>query len=190
MTTNVILCGVGGQGTLLASNILAETALKSGFDVKKSEVHGMAQRGGSVVSQVKFGKEVRSPLIRKGEADILISFEQLEALRWADYTRPHGLIITSNQKILPMSVSAGNSKYPENIIEILKNHFPKVLSFDVLAEATALGNPKCVNIILMGILAKNLPLFNKDAWIEVICEMIPPKILELNKKAFERGWEL
>ncbi|MBF0546842.1 MAG: indolepyruvate oxidoreductase subunit beta [Candidatus Riflebacteria bacterium] len=190
MTTNILLCGVGGQGTLLASNILAETALKSGNDVKKSEVHGMAQRGGSVVSHVKFGREVFSPLIRKGECDILLSFERLEALRWSEFLRPTGTIIMNDQKILPMSVSAGDAKYPDDIPGMLKKSFAKVLTFDALSKAKELGNAKCVNVVLLGILARNLPMFSVDNWLEVIAERIPPKILEINKKAFHCGWEM
>ncbi len=119
MTTNILLCGVGGQGTLLASNLIADCAMKAGFDVKKSEIHGMAQRGGSVVSHVRFGDKIASPIIRKGEADIVLSFEELEALRWAEYLKPDGIVITNSQKILPMYVSSGSEKYPENIPDIL-----------------------------------------------------------------------
>src|SRR5574344_2973584 len=121
MTTNILLCGVGGQGTLLASNLLAECAMEAGFDVKKSEIHGMAQRGGSVVSHVRFGEKIDSPIIRKGECDILLSFEELESIRWAEYLKKDGLIITNSQHILPMSVSAGNAVYPKNIQEILSS---------------------------------------------------------------------
>ena len=148
MTTNILLCGVGGQGTLLASNLIAECAMAAGFDVKKSEIHGMAQRGGSVVSHVRFGENIASPIIRKGEADIVLSFEQLEAIRWAEYLKPDGIIITNSQKILPMSVSAGNEKYPENIPDILSQSSIQTVCVDAIGTASKLGNQKCLNVVL------------------------------------------
>ncbi len=186
--TNVLLCGVGGQGTLLAGNIIAEAAMRKGLDVKKSEVHGMAQRGGSVVSHVRFGKKVESPLIRKGECDILLSFEQLESLRWSEFLKPGGTILSNSQRILPMSVSAGSSVYPDGIFEHLKKIPAEVAVVDGIGIATGLGNPKCVNVVLLGALAKRLEMIEKDLWKEVIVSRLPPKLHELNLKAFEAGW--
>ncbi len=187
---NILLCGVGGQGTLLASNVLAEAAMESGFDVKKSEVHGMAQRGGSVVSHVRFGEKVNSPLIRMGECDLLLSFEFLEALRWASYMKATGKIIVNTQKILPMSVSAGNSKYPENIEETLRKNVSSVFAIDGTGNAEKLGNAKCLNVVLLGILSREVPVIKKEVWKEVLKRRIPQKLLDLNLKAFEVGWNL
>jgi len=188
MTTNILLCGVGGQGTLLAGNLISECAMVAGFDVKKSEVHGMAQRGGSVVSHVRFGKVVHSPLIRKGEGDILLAFEQLEALRWAEFIKPKGTIIVGTQKILPMTVSAGNAVYPGDIITTLEKMSFHVTAVDALETAKGLGNAKCVNVVLLGLLANQLGKIEKEIWLEVLEDKIPQKLLELNMKAFEAGW--
>ncbi len=193
MTTNILLCGVGGQGTLLASNLIAECAMAAGFDVKKSEIHGMAQRGGSVVSHVRFGESIASPIIRKGEADIVLSFEELEAIRWAEYLKPDGIVITNSQKILPMSVSAGNDVYPENIPEILSKSSIQNICVDAAGKAVALGNQKCLNVILLGVLAKKLTMIEPKLWKEVISNKFankPAKVSELNMKAFEAGWAM
>jgi indolepyruvate ferredoxin oxidoreductase beta subunit len=190
MTTNILLCGVGGQGTLLASNLLAECAMESGHDVKKSEIHGMAQRGGSVVSHVRFGEKIASPIIRKGECDILLAFEELEALRWSEYLRPNGLVICNCQNILPMSVSAGNSVYPPQIIEKLGKLSIEVLAVDAIGKAKELGNQKCLNVVLLGVLARKLEAIQKETWEKMIEKRVPPKYLELNKKAFVSGMEL
>lgn len=190
MTTNILLCGVGGQGTLLASNILAETAMLAGFDVKKSEVHGMAQRGGSVVSHVRFSEKVHSPLIRKGECDLLLAFEELEALRWSEFLKPNGTVLMNTQKILPMSVSAGNGTYPEGIRDRLLKLPAQVTAVDALGKAVELGNPKCVNVVLLGMLAKRLPILPRKTWEEVLMTRVPAKFRELNTKAFDAGWTL
>jgi indolepyruvate ferredoxin oxidoreductase beta subunit len=190
MTTNILLCGVGGQGTLLASNLLAESAMENGFDVKKSEIHGMAQRGGSVVSHVRYGDKIASPIIRKGECDILLAFEELEALRWSEFLRPDGLIISNAQNILPMSVSAGNSTYPAKINEKLGQLSVEVISVDAIGKAKELGNQKCLNVVLLGVLARKLEGMKEEVWVEQIEKRVPPKFLELNKKAFEAGWNL
>lgn len=190
MTTNILLCGVGGQGTLLASNLIAECAMAAGFDVKKSEIHGMAQRGGSVVSHVRFGENIASPIIRKGEADIVLSFEQLEAIRWAEYLKPDGIIITNSQKILPMSVSAGNEKYPENIPDILSQSSIQTVCVDAIGTASKLGNQKCLNVVLLGVLAKKLTMIDQNLWSEMIKKKVPAKLQELNLKAFEAGLAL
>ncbi|HEY9071154.1 MAG TPA: indolepyruvate oxidoreductase subunit beta [Candidatus Ozemobacteraceae bacterium] len=188
--TNILLCGVGGQGTLLASNLIAECAMEAGFDVKKSEVHGMAQRGGSVVSHVRFGPAIHSPLIRIGEADLLLAFEQLEALRWSEFLKPGGLVLMNTQKILPMSVSAGDGVYPEDIAGKLAALPAQVTAVDALGAAEKLGNAKCLNVVLVGLLAKRLPAISREIWLAGLKKRIPAKLLELNQKAFEAGWNL
>jgi indolepyruvate ferredoxin oxidoreductase beta subunit len=190
MTTNILLCGVGGQGTLLASNLLAECAMEAGFDVKKSEIHGMAQRGGSVVSHVKFGDKIDSPIIRKGECDILLAFEELEALRWSEFLKPDGIILTNAQNIMPMSVSAGDSKYPEKIIEKITSLSANVISVDAIGKAKELGNQKCLNVVLLGVLARKVPQIGESIWKKMIDKKVPQKFLELNRKAFDAGWNL
>lgn len=190
MTTNILLCGVGGQGTLLASNLLAECAMHAGYDVKKSEIHGMAQRGGSVVSHVRFGEKISSPIIRKGECDILLAFEELEALRWTEFLKPGGLVISNAQNILPMSVSAGNAVYPKNITEKLAALSARVISVDAIGKARDLGNQKCLNVVLLGVLAKQIPAIKAEIWPELINKMVPAKLQELNQKAFKTGWNL
>jgi len=190
MTRNILLCGVGGQGTLLASNLLAECAMEAGFDVKKSEIHGMAQRGGSVVSHVRFGERICSPIIRKGECDILLAFEELEALRWTEYLKPGGLVISNSQNILPMSVSAGNAKYPENITETFAKISAEVTSVDAIGKARELGNQKCLNVVLLGVLARRVTEIKPEIWPEMIKKMVPQRLQELNQKAFKTGWEL
>ena len=190
MAMNILLCGVGGQGTLLASNLLAECAMQAGYDVKKSEIHGMAQRGGSVVSHVRFGKDIASPVIRKGECDILLSFEELEAMRWSHFLKPGGKIVCNKQNILPMSVSAGNSVYPTNIIDKMSKLNAEIMLVDAIGKAKELGNQKCLNVVLLGVLAKKLKDIDENIWMEMIEKRIPAKLLDLNKKAFETGWNL
>ncbi|HNW33766.1 MAG TPA: indolepyruvate oxidoreductase subunit beta [Candidatus Ozemobacteraceae bacterium] len=188
--TNILLCGVGGQGTLLASNLLAECAMEAGFDVKKSEVHGMAQRGGSVVSHVRFGPAIHSPLIRFGEADIILAFEQLEALRWSEFLKPGGLVLMNTQKILPMSVSAGDGVYPDGISARIAALPASVSAVDALGAAQSLGNAKCLNVVLLGVLAKRLPSIKHEIWQGGLEKRIPAKLLDLNIRAFEAGWNL
>lgn len=188
--TNVILCGVGGQGTLLASNVLAETAMQAGFDVKKSEVHGMAQRGGSVVSHVRFGKAVASPLVRRGAAQLLLAFEELEALRWSPFLAAGGRVLVNRQRILPMSVSAGTSKYPDDVLECLRRVPAEVTAVDAIGCASGLGNPKCLNVVLLGVLARTMPALPRPLWEETLRRRLAPKLIDLNLKAFAAGWEL
>lgn len=185
---SIMLVGVGGQGTLLASRVLGNVALKENFDVKVSEVHGMSQRGGSVVTYVKFANKVFSPLIEKGEADIILSFEQLEALRWIPYLKPDGKMIINEQKISPMPVIIGKAKYPENILQNIKEHYKNTVTIDALKAARESGNIKAVNIVLLGVLAKTSGI-KKETWIDAIKETVPPKFLEINLKAFESGYE-
>lgn len=186
---NIMIVGVGGQGTLLASRILGNVALKKSYDVKVSEVHGMSQRGGSVVTYVKLGKKVFSPIVEKGDADIIIAFEQLESLRWIDYLKNTGKLIVNEQKINPMPVIIGKAKYPENIIEKIKDNYKNVVSVDALSIAKNCGNIKAVNMVLIGLLAKSTDI-EKDIWLESIMETVPQKFIDLNMKAFEEGYKL
>ena len=189
-TKSIMIVGVGGQGTLLTSRILGGITTHAGFDVKLSEEHGMAQRGGSVVSHVRFGESIASPIIRKGEADIVLSFEELEAIRWAEFLKPDGIVITNSQKILPMSVSAGSDKYPENIPDILSRSSIANICVDAIGKAIELGNQKCLNVVLLGVLAHKLPMIDSNLWKESIKEKVPQKLQELNLKAFDAGWSL
>jgi len=186
---NIMLVGVGGQGTLLASRVLGTVALKKSYDVKVSEVHGMSQRGGNVVTYVKFGEKVYSPIIEKGEADIILAFEQLEALRWIEYLKKDGMMIINDQKIDPMPVIIGKAKYPESIIEKIKENYQNILSLDALSIAKQCGNIKAVNTVLIGVMAANTRV-EKQIWIEAMSEVIPQKFLEVNLKAFEEGYKL
>ncbi len=180
------MAGVGGQGVIMASDLLSEVLLKSGFDVKKSEVHGMAQRGGSVVSHVRFGEEVLSPLIKKGSADILFSLELLESLRYIDYLKNETVIILNDYSLNPPSVSLGVDKYPEGIYELLKGSFPNVSLIKGLEIAEGLGNPKAVGTVILGHLSKYIDIA-ADKWTEVMKDNLPKKILEINLNAFDAG---
>lgn len=188
MTKSIMLVGVGGQGTLLASRILGNVFLKNGFDVKVSEVHGMSQRGGSVVTYVRYGDKVNSPVIDKGEADIIISFEQMEAARWTSYLKKDGKLITNLQKLDPMPVITGAASYNENIIEKLKTLDIDVTAIDALELAQKAGSAKAVNVVLMGVLSKILD-FPEDCWQTVLVECVPVKAVEINRKAFLLGRE-
>ncbi len=185
--SNILIVGVGGQGTLLASVLLGNLALLKGYDVKLSEVHGMAQRGGSVVTHVKISEgTVSSPLIEEGDADIIIAFEELEAYRWLPYLKKGGTMYVNTQQILPMPVIMGKAEYPENIMEVLQENAGAVKAFDALSIAEECGSVKAVNVVLLGAASKDLP-FDESAWIKVIEENVKPKFVELNKKAFEMG---
>ncbi|MDX9788091.1 MAG: indolepyruvate oxidoreductase subunit beta [Desulfobacterales bacterium] len=188
-TTNVIVVGTGGQGVVLASEILSDVAMRCGFDAKKSEIHGMSQRGGIVTSHVRFSKKVASPLIMEGEADILLSFELAEAVRWLHFLRPEGRVITSLQKIIPPAVYAGMGRYPENAVDMLRERTPNPILVDALPMADALGNPRLVNTILLGI-ASNLLNLPVDQWQAVIAERVPPKFKALNLLAFGKGRQI
>ncbi|MBF7081487.1 indolepyruvate oxidoreductase subunit beta [Desulfallas sp. Bu1-1] len=183
---DVLMVGVGGQGTILASKVLAAAARAAGYDVKMSEIHGMAQRGGSVVTQVRLGEKVHSPLISEGEADVILAFEQLEALRWLPYLKPGGTIIINNQRIYPVPVLAGAAEYPENIIGKIKERVTSVLVLDALQKAIECGNAKAANVVLLGALAKQLPIEEK-IWREALAATVPPRFLEVNQKAFNEG---
>lgn len=187
--TNVLICGTGGQGVLLASDILAEVAMDSGFDVKKSEVHGMAQRGGSVVSHVRYGEKVHSPLIPDGAANVVLAFEKLEALRYLDFLKPGGSLIVNDIEIYPVPVAAGLDTYPENILEYLRGNIPSLGICDAVRIAAEVGNPRTANVVLLGVLARRLDL-PQDKWIEVIRNHVPPKTIDVNIAAFHRGYGL
>lgn len=182
-----MIVGVGGQGTLLASRVLGNVALKMQWDVKVSEVHGMSQRGGSVVTYVKMGPKIYSPLVEKGEADVILAFEKLEAFRWADYLKSDGQMLINDQRIDPMPVIIGKAKYPERITETLAAKAPGTIAIDALKIAKKCGNIKAVNIVLLGFLAKSAPI-PKPVWLEAIREVVPLKVLDVNMKAFEAGY--
>lgn len=186
-TKNIMIVGVGGQGTLLASKLLGYVLLNSGYDVKVSEVHGMSQRGGSVVTYVRFGSKVYSPVIDKGEADIILAFEKLEAARWLEYLKPGGQIIVNTQEIEPMPVITGSMEYPCKLIRKMEDAGAKVDAEDFLTLASKAGSSKAVNIALMGRLSKYFPEISDEDWRNAIVATVPPKYLELNLKAFELG---
>ena len=186
-TKNIMIVGVGGQGTLLASKMLGYVLLQQGYDVKVSEVHGMSQRGGSVVTYVRYGKKVYSPVIDKGEADAVISFEQLEAARWLEFLKKDGTIITNTQEVEPMPVITGAAAYPENLIEKMQAAGAKVDAKDFLLIAQEAGSAKAVNIALMGRLSTYFPEISDEQWQDAIEKIVPPKFLDLNRKAFEAG---
>jgi indolepyruvate ferredoxin oxidoreductase beta subunit len=183
---NILLAGVGGQGILLASEVLSEAMMLSGFDVKKNEVHGMSQRGGSVVSHVRWGDKVYSPIIPEGEVDILFSFELLETQRYLPLLRKNGRILVNNLKIAPPAVALGKMLYPSDLIASLKAQYPDTIVVDGLDLALEIGNPKTVNTILLGTLSNILDL-DKSIWLEALRKMIPERLLEINLKAFEVG---
>ena len=185
-TKSVMIVGVGGQGSLLASRLLGNVILAKGYDVKVSEVHGMSQRGGSVVTYVKYGDRVYSPVIEKGEADVIISFEQLEAARWLPHLKKGGRIITSDQKLDPMPVITGAAEYPENLIDKIRGKGIDVTAVDALALAEEAGNAKASNVVLMGVVSQKTD-FEEEIWQAALEQCVPPKFLELNKKAFELG---
>jgi indolepyruvate ferredoxin oxidoreductase beta subunit len=190
LTTNVLLAGVGGQGVLLASETLAIAALAEGLEVKQSEVHGVAQRGGSVVSHVRFGPRVHSPLIRCGEAHALYAGEQLEALRYAHYLEPGGLIVMDDRVIKPIQLSPDNATpYPDGVPEFLRGKGYEVQVFPALTRAVELGQKRCANIVLLGLLSTRLPL-SQDSWQEALKRRFPEQLLELNLRAFEAGREV
>ena len=185
-TKNVMIVGVGGQGSLLASKFLGKLLLTKGYDIKVSEVHGMSQRGGSVVTYVRFGDKVYSPIIDKGEADFIVSFEMLEAARYTEYLKPNGKIITNTQQINPMPVITGVAQYPENLEEKIRQTAIDSVAFDALKLAEEAGSPKAVNIVLMGMLSKYFD-FSKEEWQAAIETSVPAKFLDLNIKAFGLG---
>ena len=185
-TTNIMIVGVGGQGTLLASKLLGRLLRKKGYDVKVSEVHGMSQRGGSVVTYVRYGEKVYSPVVDKGEADVIISFEMLEAARWVEYLKKGGTIVTNTQQINPMPVIIGAAEYPQNLAEKIAEKGINIEAFDALSLAEEAGTSKAVNLVLLGRISKYFD-FTDEEWMDAIEKSVPAKFLELNKKAFAMG---
>lgn len=186
---NFLITGVGGQGTLLVSNVLSEVGARTGYDVKKSEVHGMSQRGGSVTSHVRWGEAVHSPVIGRGEADVMLALEKLEGLRYLDMLRPGARVLVGDFKIEPISVSSGDDRYPSD--QDLKAVFAQITEdFQVvptIEKAEALGNSRVHNIVLLGALSSFMPEVPPDVWLQVIEARVPPKHIELNRKAFMAG---
>ena len=187
-TKNIMIVGVGGQGSLLASKLLGRLLLTRGYDIKVSEVHGMSQRGGSVVTYVRYGDKVYSPVIDKGEADFIVSFELLEAARWTEYLKKDGVIVTNTQQINPMPVITGAAEYPDDLVSKMQAQGIQVDAFDALKLAEEAGSAKAVNIVLMGHLSRNFD-FTLEEWLEAIEKSVPAKFLEMNKKAFILGRE-
>ncbi|MFA5866707.1 MAG: indolepyruvate oxidoreductase subunit beta [Actinomycetota bacterium] len=187
--TDILIVGVGGQGILLSADILARLLVDNGYDVKQAEIHGMSQRGGSVHSMVRFGKKIESPLISRGEADYLLAYEELEALRWAPFVRPRGTVIVNTQRIAPAPVALGVAAYPDDPVGRLKSTFKKTLVVEANKLGKKAGNVRAANMAMLGALASGLP-FDKKQWIETITGRVPQKTLEINLKAFELGWEV
>ena len=185
---SILLVGVGGQGTILASKILAEVALLQGFDVKMTEIHGMAQRGGSVVTQVRMGEHVYSPLIEPGQADYIVAFEQLEALRWLNYLQPNGKVVVNSQKISPMTVITGAASYPTDVLDQVSSKVPGALVIDALGIAKQLGNMRAVNVVLLGAMAKGMDIPLED-WLTALEKTVPARFLDLNRRAFQAGYQ-
>ena len=186
-TKGIMIVGVGGQGTLLASRILGNVLMAAGYDVKVSEVHGMSQRGGSVVTYVRYGSKVYSPIIDKGEADCILAFERLEAARWLPWLREGGRMIVNDQRISPMPVITGAMAYPEDILTKLKAKGADIISVDALALAEQAGNSKSVNVVLMGLLSRLMSDISDELWQNALVAEVKPKFLDLNRKAFDLG---
>ncbi len=187
-TKNIMIVGVGGQGTLLTSRILGGITRKAGYDVKISEVHGMAQRGGSVVTYVRYGDKVAEPVVEEGCADVLIAFEKLEALRYAHFLKKDGVLIVNDLRMDPMTVAAGLAEYPENIMEVLEEKH-RVVKVDAQAIAKEIGNARVFNTVMIGVAAKSMD-FDREDWIKIIEETVPPKTVDINIKAFEAGYTI
>jgi indolepyruvate ferredoxin oxidoreductase beta subunit len=187
--TNVLLVGVGGQGTILATRVLAGVLVEEGFDVKMSEVHGMSQRGGSVLTFVRYGDKVYSPLVERGTADLILAFEKLEAVRYLPYLKPEGTLVVNDLAILPAPVLLGKAEYPYNALDILKEKVKDLVVMDAakLAEEKT-GNVRTQNIVLLGALARRMDI-PPGTWEKVVSENVPPKTVEANLKAFWAGWE-
>jgi indolepyruvate ferredoxin oxidoreductase, beta subunit len=183
---NVLIVGVGGQGIILASDVLGLVAARHGYDVKKNEIHGMAQRGGSVSSHVRFGKFVSSPIIKMGEADVLLSFEQIETLRYFPFLSEKGKVIVNDLKILPPAVFTGKQDYPADVIGKIKSKVPDVLVMNADEIAAGMGNPRVANVIFLGVLSKYLDI-PAETYEEVLKETLKPKLVDINLKAFHKG---
>jgi len=186
MTTNILVAGVGGQGVILASDIMCEVFMEAGYDVKKSEVHGMAMRGGIVTSHFRFGKKVYSPLIKQGEVDILFAFEQLEGLRWMNHLRSDGKILMNNHKINPPAVNLGEMEYPKDIPETIRSKIRNFYLVKGTEIALQLGDARAANVVLLGAMSKCFEV-DENLWLKTILNSLPPKVHELNRKAFSAG---
>ncbi len=184
--TSIMIVGVGGQGTLLASRVIGSVLLSQGFDVKVSEIHGMSQRGGSVVTYVKYGMRVFSPVIDRGEADIMLAFERLEAARWLPWLKEGGRLLVNDQCLNPMPVITGAMQYPADILEKIRAKGAALQAVDALSLAMEAGSAKAVNVVLLGLLSASLP-FPESAWQEALAECVKPRFLEMNRRAFELG---
>ena len=187
-TQNIMIVGVGGQGTLLASRVLGHVLLAEGYDVKISEVHGMSQRGGSVVTYVRYGDSVYSPIIDPGQADLLLAFDQLEAYRWLPYLKADGRLIANIQKLSPMPVITGAQQYPEKLPEKLREACDGAILLDALTLAKEAGNTKTANVVLLGRLAREMEV-SRETWIAALHEIVSPKFIEVNEKAFALGYD-
>lgn len=186
-TKSIMIVGVGGQGTLLASRLLGAALLSEGYDVKVSEVHGMSQRGGSVVTYVKYGEKVASPIVQKGQADLILAFEQLEAARWLPFLKTDGTIIANTQQIDPMPVVIGTAAYPTDVLDAVRNTGANLTEIDALSLAVKAGSPKAVNVVLIGVMASYMDI-SYPVWENAIRATVPEKFMELNLKAFEYGY--
>jgi len=185
-TRNIMIVGVGGQGSLLASKLMGRVLLIEGYDAKVSEVHGMSQRGGAVVTYVRYGDKVYSPIVDIGQAELIVSFELLEAARWLNHLAPGGQIVTNTQKIDPIPVIIGAAVYPEDLVEKMKATGAKMDAIDALSLAEEAGSSKTVNIVMMGRLSNYFP-FPRETWQQALEECVPAKFLEMNRRAFELG---
>jgi indolepyruvate ferredoxin oxidoreductase beta subunit len=186
-TKGILIAGVGGQGVLRASDILCGCIMASGFDVKKSEVHGMAQRGGCVTSHVRYGKKVYSPLSKKHDIDILVSFEKMDTLRYLEYVKEDGIVIVSTEEIYPPAVNLGDSAYPSDVIDTIKRYFMTVKEIDATALALQAGSIRTINTVLLGVLSVYLPILPSVSWETALTESFPAKLLEMNRQAFKLG---
>lgn len=186
-TTSILIVGVGGQGTLLASRVLGNLLLSQGHDVKVSEVHGMSQRGGSVVTYIRYGDKVHSPIVTEGEADVIIAFEELEAYRWMPYLKKGGMLVVNKQNIVPMPVIIGAASYPTDILTEISKKYENTIAVDALSIALECGSAKATNIVLLGVLAAKMHM-DKQLWLDTIQSTVPPKFLDLNIAAFEAGY--
>lgn len=184
--TSIYMVGVGGQGIIRASDILCEVIMRAGLDVKKSEVHGMAQRGGCVTSHVRYGSRVYSPLARKGDVDLILSFEKLETLRYLDYLKEGGRVIINDLEVYPPSVNMGEAEYPPNVIDLVADHVDTVEVVDASEKAARLGDPRMVNTILLGVLSRHMDI-DSAVWEKVLRKTFPPKVVEKNIEAFHLG---
>ena len=189
-TVNIMIVGVGGQGSLLASKLLGKVLLDAGYDVKVSEVHGMSQRGGSVVTYVRYGDRVASPIIDRGESDFILSFEKLEAARYAEYLSPNGRVIVNTQEIDPMPVIVGKAVYPSHVLNELESKDVTVDAIDALSLAEKAGTAKAVNVVLLGRLARSMPALPRESWLDAIRSSVKPKFVDVNLRAFDLGYSL